>query len=317
MECQGFLILKIARSGSSWLSTMVRGMPDFSFTEEAISARTGRAFPPRTIERYLQKLLTQQRMPRLSSFDHHQRLLLPKKVLAVGGSVCPLNCRGVDFGAVLSSTRSRLIVFVRSNVVKMAVASFRGAQEAVCSRRRRLGMASNLKPNCELPTTLNVSVDALFSQTILKMRENTLLIATAQTSASSYLTMYYERLQRNKTVELERLKRFLGLEWRGAKEEGLARRDRIIKASYDDLSLLIGASTQRDLADAFNARIKNRQVSDCLESMLYAADARVFNDDLCHPASFSPFVANSSLYALMDRGHLRAASFKHGHKNTK
>lgn len=227
-----FVVFKVARSGSSWFASLIRGLTDVSFTEEAITAHFGRRHTAREKERLLQRILTGP---------------------TTGCSVNPTYCQDVDFGAY------RIVVFKRSNIVKTTIASLRGVKE------RCLGMASNLRPHqCYAP--FNASVAEIHATLQRKIAETRFL-----NTSLPHLTLYYEELQLNKTDALRRFKTYIGLPW-GTGE--VLKKDRLVKATKDDLSDVLGA-TFSVLAASFSE-------DKCLVRMLYSTVPEVFD---CFPSS--------------------------------
>lgn len=222
-----FVVFKLPRSGSSWFASLIRGLSDVSFTEEAITAHFGRRHTALAKQELLQRILTGPN---------------------TGCSVNPTYCQDVNFGTY------RIIVFIRSNVVKTTIAALRGV------KTRCLGMASNLRPHqCYEP--FNASLLEIRETLARKVQETRVLQTTLP-----HLTVYYEELQQNKTDVLRRFKTYVGLPWRGPGE--VLKKDRLIKATKDDLSEVLGA-TFYELAASLD--------DTCLTRMLYSTTPEVFD----------------------------------------
>jgi hypothetical protein len=129
----GVLVLKTARSGSSWFAENLSKLKGLNVVEEGITHSTGSSYSKQQKEIYL-----------LNGLRHHFpkiKLCAPKcttKELPPSSSsssssskknlitMSPTSSMDLNFAKILRATHSKLVIYVRSNMVKMAIARIRG-----------------------------------------------------------------------------------------------------------------------------------------------------------------------------------------------
>lgn len=287
---QGVLVLKAARSGSSWFSSMVNRLSDVRFYGEVIEWRTCEQYTLAQTEQYIEAMLTMTSVPKLHNAT--RTLAFLKEVGTTeaecapgapvrGAFVSPKgDCQAIRFSTIISRTCAKVVLFLRTNVVKMAVARVYDNKVArapkVCDRRR-LGKASNLQVNCShARKPLNVTV-RLFMR-ILKdkaIAENERLVDVLRTFGTlRYLTVTYEGMQRDGPGQLEAFKNFVGLPWKGPHGEGLSGDEDYLKSTPDDLKFALTTDLWRGLDAAFDTfKLKDdATIAACLKAMLRAVE---------------------------------------------
>lgn len=288
---QGVLVLKAARSGSSWFSSMVNRLADVRFYGEVIEWRTCEQYTLAQTEQYIEAMLTMSSVPKLHNAT--RTLAFLKEVGTTqadcapgspvrGAFVSPKgDCEAIRFSTIISRTCAKVVLFLRTNVVKMAVARVYDNKVArapkVCDGRRRLGKASNLQTNCShARKPLNVTV-RLFMR-ILKdkaIAENERLVDVLRTFGTlRYLTVTYEGMQRDGPGQLEAFKNFVGLPWKGLHNEGLKSDDDYVKSTPDDLKYALTRDLWRGLDAAFDTYKSKADatIAACLNAMLRAVE---------------------------------------------
>ncbi|KAJ8603781.1 hypothetical protein CTAYLR_000178 [Chrysophaeum taylorii] len=308
---RGVLVFKTARSGSSWLSGLLGRLARVRFYGEVIEWKTCSHYTPTELAGYLDALLTRDSVPKLARHNKSsvQALLAQPRVGGCGESPTEARgafaspkgaCAAVPFAAVLRLTCAKVVLFLRTNLVKMAIARIHdnkvGWSPKICGEsRRRLGRGANLHRNCTyVPKRLNVTVRLFMS--FLKgkaIQENERLVdAVSSLDQPDSLTMTYENLQRDRAGELEKFKRFVGLEWRGLGGEGLDEQQHLVKAAPDDPRLALTTELWGALDLTFrntsfsssSSSFSSRQLVDCLLAMLRAAGPVDFNYAPCVPS---------------------------------
>ena len=150
---QPFLVLKQARSGSSWFASLVAKLKGVVLFEEVITTSTSQDNSQRRQETYLAAVLKGTTDARkISSFNHRRvaRHTLSKfrDKLAIGATMNPVQSWNkthdtdgfrfqdasgaiegmLHFQKILAPIGGTLVLYVRTNVVKMAVARWRGRE---------------------------------------------------------------------------------------------------------------------------------------------------------------------------------------------
>jgi LPS sulfotransferase NodH len=168
-EAQGhtpLVILKLPRSGSSWVTEELNEIPTVFISKEIVQHGDRSAFGVSDMEQHLARAL-QRPTGKLSSvgdflptgrfFEDYllHKSMKPLQTLRVlGFTVNPEHCKDVQWRRIQEAVpQLRMVALVRSNVIKSALSGYRGKQtQALCgSANLRISTLNN----CTLPATVD------------------------------------------------------------------------------------------------------------------------------------------------------------------
>lgn len=256
----GFLVLKIARSGSSWFADLVNKMDDITMLEEGITHSTGSEFSASNKTFYIHRTLCGATLNnRISSYrdaftrsrSHPNKWIMGCRTIGTsnssakfhGLSISPLSNFDLNLTDILYGvldphlqkiTKYKFVVYTRTNIIKMGVAKEHGnkihRQCGVTNFNEHMS-AEKLKCVEGISTPYpNLSMETITRKSI----QMEILIAAANRTAVPYLSINYEELQKNKSQVLKRLKAYLNVPWLGDVAEGIVT-SKYSKSSSDNL----------------------------------------------------------------------------------
>ena len=226
-----------------------------------------------------------------------------KKKLVVGITMSPLSSLDLDYHAVLTQTSAKLVLYIRTNVVKFAAAMIRGTlvtRNCHGAHNIKKGSVCEAKVSSEQAT--NYSVVQIVQSIENAISRNSLLLDIAHNATSPstrFHMVVYERLQIDRSGELQALKEFLGIQWRGDEEEKVKESDSTMKTTSEDLRNVFtnfdglldfferGVIAARDGRlirehdDSKSIRQGQRHGFECLVAMLRATRPTPFDKDGC------------------------------------
>lgn len=169
------IILKLPRSGSSWVTEELNEIPTVFISKEIVQRGDRNEFTTEAIEEHFVKALRNPTGKLSSIKDYlptgrffedyllHKSLKVLKDMRVVGFTVNPEHCKDVKWQRVQESVPNmNIVALIRSNVIKSALSGYRGKQTMV------LCGSSNLRfsplSNCSLPKSVDWSVDDFFRE---------------------------------------------------------------------------------------------------------------------------------------------------------
>ena len=280
----GFVVLKQGNSGSSWFSSMIARLDKTYFLDEAFTNSGAHAAPASDadLRRYLARALAEptgyygkgEGCPRwaacspgaLACFvDRKCRLRAVgfsyNPLPSDGGALAPLG-RVVPAWLLANVPAARLVVWVRTNVVKMALATH--GDKAATRDYAATGPSDPAKRLAKWRAYDRSDLGHFADSVNARIQRNMALTDWAHAAGDAALLCYYEAFQLDAYAEMERVRDFLGV----PKTPGRAYDSASVKASSEDLRRL----------DAFPAlrRLLLETKNDCLRAMLEDTTPRVY-----------------------------------------
>jgi hypothetical protein len=277
----GFVVLKVGNSGSSWFSSLVARLDKTYFLDEAFTSSGKHAAPTSDadLQRYLARALAEptgyygsegcarwgaQSPAALACFQDKEC-----RLRAVGFSYNPLPSEGKELAPfervvpgwlTANLPAARLVVWVRTNVVKMALATH-GDKSAA----HHYGAASDPAKYLSMRNESMKTDLGRFSATVnLLIQRNMALLDWAHAAGDRALLCYYEAFQLDAYAEMERVRKFLGV----PRTPGRSYDSASVKASSEDLRRLDAFPALRSLLMA--------ERNTCLRAMLEDTTPRVY-----------------------------------------
>jgi hypothetical protein len=255
----GLLVLKIARSGSSWFADSLNQVAGVAFVEEGITHSAGGLFSVGKKESYLRDALqmpigkiksyhgkNKMQMLRVHFSEHsvnrntrklldarvnesdnrkshrpsymrsikdHGTQQLLRKIMVVGVSISAIGNVDLGFKNILRHGQNKLLMYIRSNVVKLGLASLRGKLfRSACGHPNiRDGDLDHCAS--KLPHMVDSTVGELMWGIASKVIQNEILVATANKPQVPYHTVMYEELQLDRESVLNNVTTFMGSIW--------------------------------------------------------------------------------------------------------
>ena len=258
-----FVVLKRGHSGSTWFSALLQELHLTFFMDEALSAKALAGASRDDVAKYLDAALA-------APAGQFQSSARPKPIqwraqsrraerchvrrrgcdlAAVGLGVAPLARRRRTappdwFAAVLAAAAPKVVVWLRTNVVKMVFATH-GRKGALVAHRRlaRAEPAAFLR-ECRSGVARNAALAALAAK------------------LPSTKTVFYEAVQRDAAREMNAVRRFLGLPKR--------------TTNFTTASVKRGADDLRTVLPNFDDLSAALAGDPCLRAMLHARAPVVF-----------------------------------------
>ena len=216
---QAFFVLKRGHSGSTWLSALLLNLPLTYFFDELVGARptsTPRSSRPSS-SKPCGRLQDGARRPSGAS----RRATPPCKSAGRTADTCQLNAIGFSFSpllggrrrlrpgiastlqGVITKTRAKPILFLRTNVVKLsrAVNGDKTALRIAGVHRQLLRHRTPHRGNWSLPLFVKSVNDAI--------RRNNDLLGIRSKVRAEWLVVYYERLQTDTADVMDSIRRLL------------------------------------------------------------------------------------------------------------
>jgi hypothetical protein len=277
----GFVVLKVGNSGSSWFSSLVARLDKTYFLDEAFTSSGKRAAPTSDadLQRYLARALAEptgyygsegcarwgaQSPAALACFQDKEC-----RLRAVGFSYNPLPSEGKELAPfervvpgwlTANLPAARLVVWVRTNVVKMALATHGDKSVA-----HYYGAAGDpAKHLSRLNESKRTDLGHFSSTVNMLIQRNMALLDWAHAAGDRALLCYYEAFQLDAYAEMERVRKFLGV----PKTPGRSYESTSVKASSEDLRRLDAFPALRSLLLA--------ERNPCLRAMLEDTTPRVY-----------------------------------------
>ena len=313
---QPFLVLKQARSGSSWFASLVQKMCGMVLFEEAITTSTSHQHTRFQQKEYLKALLQgftdAKKITHFKGARQAGNATLPKfrDIFALGVTMNPLNnpnksavtpsgveyqdsryamSSALDFKTIFKATGAKLIFYVRTNVVKVAVARFRGQEYKFdCGGHPNIKVGPNIQPlNCTIESRTGVGPHELFSYVLTSLSRNEATFDIGHGIPRPMEIFTYEELQQDRVRELRRLKAVFGVPWTTNRLEGLCVNSSLVKRTGEDLREVL--TNFKGIHEAWKreylpTETPEQQVgATCILRMLRAATPKAFRD--CLPKS--------------------------------
>lgn len=118
----GALIIKMARSGSTWFASLLDRMQRIHIMEEGITHSTGALYNDKQKMIYLINALSGHVFPKKIKYCTEKDITEIGPPGRLGGvyavTMSPLSSMNVDYINVLKTSHSKLVVYVRTNIVK-------------------------------------------------------------------------------------------------------------------------------------------------------------------------------------------------------
>ncbi|KAL1514872.1 hypothetical protein AB1Y20_003955 [Prymnesium parvum] len=226
--CAGVAVLKVPRTGSTWLTKELRGFPGMQlefepFTDGGSGTQCGGRFFTQAVTRALQSRLrcvTREfrARPCYWAWQHcNASRLQPRQMstrtVVVGFLLNPMYTPGVKWEVAMSlAPRARLIWLRRTNLVKMALSDLR--RLAVISSHRHAEPITASRRLQEKSS--NISQISRVDPEELLVKINSSLVSQASFPAGlpleQALLVLYEDMQTHRVLVLRTILRFLGVE---------------------------------------------------------------------------------------------------------
>ena len=163
------VILKLPRSGSSWLTEKLNAIPSVFISKEIVQRGDRNEFSSTEIEGHFIKALlrptgklssSKEYLPTGRFFEDylfHGSFKFLNKMRIVGFTVNPEHCKDVRWHRVSAAVPGmRIVALIRSNMVKTALSGYRGKQSADTCGSSNLRHSS--RASCTLPATVDWSI---------------------------------------------------------------------------------------------------------------------------------------------------------------
>ena len=284
------VVLKLPRSGSSWLTGELNEIPSVFVSKEIVQRGDRSAFSVDAMEEHFVRALqtptgklssTRDYLPTGRFFEDyllHKSLKVLKKMRVVGFTVNPEHCKDVQWQRVHQAVPGmRMVALIRSNVVKSALSGFRGKQTMALCGSSNLRFSAAYK-NCTLPAMVDWSVGDFFREVASwQQRYDDFGRVLQRIRTSEHVaveSVYYEDLQLDLGQALTHMFQSIGLSPAAAAELGASRassppQSGWLKRSSEDLRDIL-----TNFAEIEQTLQRGRCV--CLLAQLRATQATVF-----------------------------------------
>lgn len=284
----GAIILKNARTGSTWFASKLRNFDDMQVIEEGISYSQGQNYSNSQKTTYLLNILRGAIHTKIKLCADNTKCTSERMPSRASSSVPiitmePAFSKKIKYSMILQQTHSKLVIYVRSNTVKVAIAGIHGSLvHRFCDSHNNMRASNKCIDN--VPKKITTPAEDLFRHVVNMIPQTERLFERAEATKMNFHIVIYERLQVDEETELKALRAYLGL-----KEVEIVTSTNLIKATpddlrdtlthYDEFEALLTKRATRDGASG-----SERDAYACLSRML-AAKTPLEHYPFCLPTS--------------------------------